>query len=77
MGLAKPPAGEVQAGTSTELTDNGDINSTPLAQHPSALLTVGNEPHLRKPLGIMEMSVAKSHFCVILYCSTTSQKSQK
>ena len=44
---------EAQAGTSTELTDSGETNSssTPLAQHPSKLLTGGNEPHLRKPLG--------------------------
>ena len=53
IGLVSRSDGEGQAGTSTELTDSGETNSssTPLAQHPSTLLTGGNEPHLRKPLG--------------------------
>ena len=60
MALAKPQDREAQAGTSTELTDSGDASSsTPLAQHPSTLLTGGNEPHLRKPLGTVKVFVSK------------------
>ncbi len=64
---AKTEEGETraQASTSTELTEHNDTTASaaPLAQHPSTLLTGGNEPHLRKPLGVWKFCFEDGSIC--------------